>query len=116
MHVSVVATVNGEHKRQGDRRLSQREGILRLNFSYAADVSYLRAALEAKVLTSDLSPQRLRTRLKNQYERWWSIDVDHFESKKHFLRYAGRYVRRAADRAVSFGKDHGSRSPVLDQG
>ena len=65
-----------------------------LNFSYAADVSYLRAALEAKVLTSDLSPQRLRTRLKNQYERWWSIDVDHFESKKHFLRYAGRYVRR----------------------
>jgi len=23
--------------------------------------------------------------LKKQYERWWSIDVDAFESKKHFL-------------------------------
>jgi putative transposase len=59
-----------------------------------AVITYLRTALEAKVLTSDLSPQRLRTRLKKQYERWWSIDVDTFESKKHFLRYAGRYVRR----------------------
>lgn len=59
-----------------------------------AVITYLRGALEAKVLTSDLSPQRLRTRLKKQYERWWSINVDTFESKKHFLRYAGRYVRR----------------------
>ena len=59
-----------------------------------AVITYLRAALKAKVLTSDLSPQRLKTRLKKQYERWWSIDIDHFASKEHFLRYAGRYVRR----------------------
>lgn len=59
-----------------------------------AVITYLRAALQAKVLASDLSPQRLRTRLKKQYERWWSIDIDHFASKEHFLRYAGRYVRR----------------------
>jgi hypothetical protein len=59
-----------------------------------AVIAYLRTALEAKVLTSDLSPQKLRTRLKKQYERWWSIDIDHFASKEHFLRYAGRYVRR----------------------
>src|SRR3984893_5315079 len=59
-----------------------------------AVITYLRAALEAKVLTSDLSPRKLRTRLKKQYERWWSIDIDHFASKEHFLRYAGRYVRR----------------------
>ena len=59
-----------------------------------AVITYLRAALKAKVLTSDLSPQKLRTRLKKQYERWWSIDIDHFASKEHFLRYAGRYVRR----------------------
>jgi hypothetical protein len=32
--------------------------------------------------------------LTKQYERWWSIDVDIFESKEHFLRYAARYVRR----------------------
>ena len=59
-----------------------------------AVITYLRAALKAKVLTSDLSPGKLRTLLKKQYERWWSIDIDQFASKEHFLRYAGRYVRR----------------------
>jgi hypothetical protein len=59
-----------------------------------AVITYLRAVLAAKLLTSDLSPGNLRTALKKQYERWWSIDIDHFASKKHFLRYAGRYVRR----------------------
>jgi hypothetical protein len=59
-----------------------------------AVISYLRTALEAGVLTSDLTPENLRTRLKKQYERWWSIDIDNFTSKEHFLRYAGRYVRR----------------------
>ena len=47
-----------------------------------------------KLLTSNLSNAELRTRLRTQYERWWSIDIDHFASKEHFLRYAGRYVRR----------------------
>ena len=59
-----------------------------------AVIAYLRAALEANVLTSDLSHKKLRARLKKQYERWWSIEIDHFASKGHFLRYAGRYVRR----------------------
>jgi hypothetical protein len=59
-----------------------------------AVITYLRAALEAKVLTSDLSPRKLTACLKQQYERWWSIDIDQFASKEHFLRYAGRYVRR----------------------
>src|SRR5664279_4534851 len=54
-----------------------------------AVITYLRAALKAKVLASDLSPQKLRVHLKKQCERWWSVDVDHFASKKHFLRYAG---------------------------
>jgi hypothetical protein len=59
-----------------------------------AVISYLRAALKAQVLDWDSSPQKLRARLKKQYERWWSIDIDQFASKEHFLRYAGRYVRR----------------------
>jgi Putative transposase/Transposase zinc-binding domain len=59
-----------------------------------AVITYLRAALQANVLASDSSPQTLRIRFTQQYERWWSIDIDPFESKKHFLRYAGRYVRR----------------------
>jgi len=59
-----------------------------------AVISYLRAGLKAKVLASDSSPKQLRIRLKKQYERWWSIDIDHFASRQHFLRYAARYVRR----------------------
>src|SRR5208283_281923 len=60
----------------------------------SAAITYLRPALEAKVLTSDLNPQKLKAHLTQQYERWWSIDLDQFASKEHFLRYAGRYVRR----------------------
>ena len=29
-----------------------------------------------------------------QYERWWNVDVQRCASKDHFIRYAGRYVRR----------------------
>jgi hypothetical protein len=46
------------------------------------------------VLASDSSLHELRTLLTKQYERWWNIDIDHFASKEHFLRYAARYVRR----------------------
>lgn len=76
-----------------------------------AVITYLREALKARALRSDLSPDKLRRVLQKQY-RWWSIDIDHFASKKHFLKYAGRYVRRPpiaqyrfvriADREVRF--------------
>ena len=59
-----------------------------------AVITFLREALLAKALTSNPSKVELRTVLRTQYERWWSIHIDHFESKKHFLLYAGRYVRR----------------------
>ena len=56
-------------------------------------VSFLRAALEAKLISSDSSARELRGLLADQY-RWWSVKVDHFTSKEHFLKYAARYVRR----------------------
>jgi hypothetical protein len=59
-----------------------------------AVITYLREALQANVLTSDLGAEELEAVLKTQYERWWNIDVDHFKSKWQFLRYAGRYIRR----------------------
>jgi hypothetical protein len=58
-----------------------------------AVVTFLREALEARVLSSDLPSCDLRTLIADQY-RWWSVHIDHFTSKEHFLRYAGRYVRR----------------------
>ena len=59
-----------------------------------AVIILLREALLAKAVTSNLSKVELKTVLRTQYERWWSMHIDHFESKMHFLRYAGRYVRR----------------------
>jgi Putative transposase len=45
------------------------------------------------VLRSNLHPGSLKAALAREY-RWWSTHVDYFQSKKHFLRYAGRYARR----------------------
>jgi hypothetical protein len=56
-------------------------------------VTFLREALTAGVLKSEVSPNQLRALLADQY-RWWSVHVDYFQSKTHFLRYAGRYARR----------------------
>jgi hypothetical protein len=58
-----------------------------------AVLTFLRQALKAGVLKSDLRSEALKALLADQY-RWWSVHVDYFQSKTHFLRYAGRYARR----------------------
>jgi len=42
--------------------------------------------------------------LAQQENRWWSIKIQSFTSKEHFLRYAGRYVRRPpiAQRRITY--------------
>jgi hypothetical protein len=57
-------------------------------------ITYLREALRRGLLKSDLALQAMRTLLTAQYERWWNVDVQPCASKEHFIRYAGRYVRR----------------------
>ena len=59
-----------------------------------AVITYLRGALDAGALNSEMGSVPMRKLLKAQYERWWSVDVDQFASKEHFLRYAGRYAKR----------------------
>jgi hypothetical protein len=59
-----------------------------------AVITFLREAVQAGVVTSNLSQQELNALLTSQYERGWIIRIDHFQSKTQFLRYAGRYVRR----------------------
>lgn len=59
-----------------------------------AVIAYLREALKRNLLSSNSSTEDLKTLFTTQYERWWNINVDHFKSKWHLLRYAGRYVRR----------------------
>jgi hypothetical protein len=94
-HIHILVSAGGLQESEGRwiTRLAFEQDKLMHMWRFAV-ITFLREALRAKALTSDLSAEELRTVLTTQYERWWSIDVDHFESMKHFLRYAGRYVRR----------------------
>jgi Putative transposase len=57
-------------------------------------IKLLRAALGAGQLTTGMSFAEMETILALQEERTWIIKVQSLGSKEHFLRYAGRYVRR----------------------
>jgi hypothetical protein len=59
-----------------------------------AVIRLLRAALRVGQLVSALKADELETVLTEQEKRWWSVKVQNFKSKEHFLRYAGRYLRR----------------------
>jgi hypothetical protein len=77
-------------------------------------ISYLLEALAARVLESEMDQESLAEMLKAQGERWWNIRVQGSQTKEHFLRYAGRYVRhppiaqhritKVTDREVEFWK------------
>jgi hypothetical protein len=59
-----------------------------------AVIALLRAALRAGQLHAEMTVDQMEAMLTYQEKRWWSVRIQSFESKEHFLRYAGRYVRR----------------------
>ena len=59
-----------------------------------AILTYLQTALRAGLIDVSDSQTGLEKVLQKWSTRWWSTHVDSFASKEHFLRYAGRYVRR----------------------
>jgi hypothetical protein len=61
-----------------------RKGVIRL----------LRIALRSGLLCTKLNANELEKILAVQEARWWSVKIQSFRSKWHFLEYAGRYVRR----------------------
>ena len=77
-------------------------------------ISYLLEALAANVLESEIDVESLKENFKAQGERWWNIRIQGSQTKEHFLRYAGRYVRhppiaqhritKVTDREVEFWK------------
>jgi len=59
-----------------------------------AVTTYLRAALKAGVLKSTKHQRALGSKFTAEYERkWWSVHVDEFTTKEHFLCYGGRYAK-----------------------
>jgi Putative transposase/Transposase zinc-binding domain len=57
-------------------------------------IELLCAALRAGLLRTEMAIDEMEAMLIHQEKRWWSINIQSFESTEHFLRYAGRYVRR----------------------
>ncbi|MBZ5723350.1 MAG: transposase [Acidobacteriia bacterium] len=73
----------------------------------ASVIKLLRAALQAGQLNTGMSFAEVEAMLARQEERTWIIKVQSLGSKDHFLRYAGRYVRRppiAQRRITSIGE------------
>jgi Putative transposase/Transposase zinc-binding domain len=59
-----------------------------------AVIALLRAALRAGRFQTELTASQMQDLLAHLERCWWSIKVQSFEDKWHFLQYAGRYVRR----------------------
>lgn len=59
-----------------------------------AVIALLRAALRAGQLHTKMTVAEMEEMLIQQEKCWWSINIQSFEDKWHFLQYAGRYVRR----------------------
>jgi hypothetical protein len=59
-----------------------------------AVIALLRAALRAGQLRTEMIVGQTEEMLSEQEKRWWSVNIQSFEDKWHFLQYAGRYVRR----------------------
>jgi hypothetical protein len=57
-------------------------------------MTLLRAAFRAGLVVSTLNTRELEELLSLEECRRWNVKVQNFEGKKHFLGYAGRYVRR----------------------
>jgi hypothetical protein len=77
-----------------------------------AVIALLRAALRAGQLGTKLTVDQMEDLLTHFEKCWWSVKVQLFENKWHFLQYAGRYLRRPpiaqrritciAERSVTF--------------
>jgi Putative transposase/Transposase zinc-binding domain len=59
-----------------------------------AVIALLRAARRAGQLRTKMTAAQVDEMLMQQEKRWWSVKIQSFKSKGHFLKYAGRYVRR----------------------
>jgi hypothetical protein len=59
-----------------------------------AVIGLLRAALRAGQLRTELTAEQMGDLLTHLEKCWWSIKIQSFEDKWHFLQYAGRYLRR----------------------
>ena len=94
-HVHTMVTGGGLHGSSGiwvPHVYYDRDGLTKA--WRRAVIALLRAALRAHQLFTKMRPEQTESLLTQHENRWWSINMQSFKSKEHFLRYAGRYARR----------------------
>jgi hypothetical protein len=94
-HVHTMVTGGGLHRTSNtwvSRTYIEQKGLMQA--WRRGVVALLHAALEAGQLCTDLTPEQIDELLRFQANRPWVMKIQSFRSKEHFLRYAGRYVRR----------------------
>lgn len=94
-HLHVLMSAGGLQESRGRwvRRLPLNPVAFMKLWRYGL-ITYLRLALNAGILKSDLSSRQLKQLFTTQYERDWHVDLDEQVSKAQFLGYAARYIRR----------------------
>src|SRR5450755_4763844 len=94
-HVHTMVTAGGLHDSAEvwvSRILYDSDALMR---SWRrAVIAILRAAAQAGQLVTVIPGGHLEELLSQQEKRWWSINIQSFEDKGHFLKYAGRYTMR----------------------
>lgn len=75
-----------------------------MGFWRRAVINLLREGHRAGLVGTELTPDQMEAVLTRENERRWIIKIQSFELAEHFLRYAGRYVRRPpiAQRRVTY--------------
>jgi hypothetical protein len=94
-HVHTMVTGGGLHRSSNtwvSRVYYERNALMEA--WRKAVIALLRAALRAGQLRTELSIDQTEDLLTHLEKCWWSIKIQSFEDKGHFLQYAGRYVRR----------------------
>ena len=94
-HVHTIVTAGGLHE-MSTKWVSQifydRDLLMRL--WRAGIIKAIRSAHRAGRLVTGLSRLQLEEMLSFWEQRWWSVKIQSFPSREHYLRYAGRYVSR----------------------
>jgi hypothetical protein len=93
LHVMVSAGGLQESKNRWIHRLAYVEDELMRAWRYAV-ITFRAEALKKKVLNPTLFGKDLMDIFKVQLKRKWDVHLTAEMSKAHFLRYAGRYIRR----------------------
>ena len=94
-HVHTMVTAGGLHGSSEvwvSSTLYDRDALMRS--WQRAVVAILRAAAQSGQLVTNVPSEQLQELLSQQRNRWWSVNIQSFEDKEHFLKYAGRYTRR----------------------